>query len=235
MIPMYLSIFIFGLIIGNFATTLLYRLPRNIIPYGFSDNDTLPPFCSRCKHVLLFYEYLPVLNWISTRGNCNYCHEKISPSYFFLEVSSGIFAILCAYIYSENIDIFFLKFCLCVTVFLSIAIYRENRSVLRVLTIALVVESAFFRTLQDQSILSWIGMISLASIFSMFLFKMKGNKELIEEVIHVILPTSILIEGYCLFVVTIILALIYFLRKNLYPEISFYNTSILVVLGFSFL
>ena len=78
-------------------------------------------------------------------------------------------------------------------------------------------------------------MISLASIFSMFLFKMKGNKELIEEVIHVILPTSILIEGYCLFVVTIILALIYFLRKNLYPEISFYNTSILVVLGFSFL
>lgn len=235
MMLIYSVIFIFGLLIGNFATTLLYRLPRDIIPYGFSGQGMKPPFCSKCKHALRFYEYLPVLSWISTRGSCNYCHEKVSNSYFYLEVACGAFAILCAYLYSHNIDIFFLKFCFCVTASLSIAIYTEHKTVSRVLTIALITETAFFRTLQDQSIISWVVAFFFAAIFSMLLFQMQGNRDLREEFIHAILPTSILVEEYYLFFIIAIFALLYFLRKTLYTELSFYNFCIITVLAFSFL
>ena len=176
-----------------------------------------PPFCSKCKHALRFYEYLPVLSWVSTRGICNYCHEKVSNSYFYLEVACGVFAILCAFLYSQNIDIFFLKFCFCVTASLSIAIYAEHNKVSRVLTIALIAEAAFFRTLQDQSIISWVVAIFLCELyFRCFYFKCKITEQLREETIHIILPTSILIDGYYLFFILMIFALLYFLRKNLY-------------------
>lgn len=150
MVFTYLTIFVFGLLIGNFATTLLYRLPRNIIPYGFSCYGMKPPFCPKCKHALRFYEYLPVLNWVNTKGSCNYCNEKISSSYFYLEVICGVFAVLCAYLYSQSIDVFFLKFCFYVTSSLSIAIYFEHRAVSLILTVALIAEAAFLRTLQPE-------------------------------------------------------------------------------------
>jgi len=235
MIFSYFFISIFGLLIGNFATTLLYRLPRNIIPYGFNGHSMKPPFCSICKHALRFYEYLPVLSWVTTGGSCNYCHKQFSRSYFYLEVACGVFAILCAHLYGQNIDIFFLKFCFCVTASLSFAIYFEHRDVSRILTIALIAEAAFLRTLQDQSILSWIIILSFAAIFSMFLFQIKDDKKLREEFIHVILPTSIIIEGYYLWYVSIIFALIYFLKRSIYSSLNFYNTSLIIVLVFSFL
>ena len=229
-----LAIFIFGLLIGNFSTTLLYRLPRNIIPYGFS-YDMKPPFCSKCKHALRFYEYLPVLNWISTRGSCNYCSEKISYSYLCLETVCEIFAVSCAYLYGQNIDLFFLKFCFCVTASLSAIIYFEHRTILRILTIALTAEAALLRTLQDQSILSWVVVFSFAAIFSMLLLKAQHRRELREEVVHVILPASILIQGYYLLFIAAIIALLYFLRKKLYPSMSFYTYCIIAVIAFNFL
>lgn len=233
MVFTYLAIFIFGLIIGNFSTTLLYRLPRNIIPYGFS-YDMKPPFCSTCKHLLRFYEYLPILNWISTRGSCNYCKDKISYSYLCLEAVCGVFAVLCAYLYSQNIDLFFLKFCFYITASLSIAIYFEHKRILHILTIALIAEAALIRTLQDQSILSWLVVFSFAAIFSMLLLKAQGKREVREEIVHVILPASILIESYYLLFIAAIIPLLYFLRKKLYPGMSFYTYCMMTVIAFSF-
>ena len=83
--------FLFGLILGNFATSLLYRLPRDL-PLNGSANNGKPPHCSECGHHLRFYEYLPLLNWLFTRGTCNYCSQKIDLSYSALELSTAIFA-----------------------------------------------------------------------------------------------------------------------------------------------
>ena len=230
MILIYFSAFIFGLLLGNFTTTLLYRLPRNIIPYGFNKSDTKPPFCSDCKHPLLFYEYLPVLSWISTRGSCNYCDGKISLSYFYLEVACGFFAVLCVYLYSHNIEIFFLKFCLCATVALAFAIRAEHNIMSKFLIIALIAEGAFFRTLQDQSILPWLVMFCCAAIFSMALLQSKMDDKLIQEVIYIILPVSVWLEGYKLALMVAIVLLLYFLRKGLYLKLDFYNTCIAIFL-----
>ncbi|NDE19110.1 MAG: prepilin peptidase, partial [Alphaproteobacteria bacterium] len=92
LIVSYISLFLFGVLIGNFTTTLFYRLPRNIMISGFNQKLTRPPFCSNCNHVLVFYEYLPILSWFSTRGKCNYCHAPINKSYIMLEILIGIIA-----------------------------------------------------------------------------------------------------------------------------------------------
>ena len=81
----YPVVFIFGLLMSNFETTLLRRLLRDIIPYGLSRKVLKAQFYS--KHTLRFYEYLPVLSWVSTRGSCNCCHEKVPNSYFYLKVA----------------------------------------------------------------------------------------------------------------------------------------------------
>jgi hypothetical protein len=97
------------------------------------------------------------------------------------------------------------------------------------------VEAALLRTLQDQSILSWVVVFSFAAIFSMLLLKAQNRRELREEVVHVILPASILIQGYYLLFIAAIIALLYFLRKKLYPSMSFYTYCVIAVIAFNFL
>ncbi len=51
------------------------------------EKQGIKPHCSSCGHELKYYEYFPVLSWISTKFKCNYCGVKIDLTYTFLEVS----------------------------------------------------------------------------------------------------------------------------------------------------
>jgi prepilin signal peptidase PulO-like enzyme (type II secretory pathway) len=230
MILLYFATFIFGLLIGNFATTLLYRLPRDIIPYGFSDSDTQPPFCSKCKHLLRFYEYLPVLSWVSTKGSCNYCGDKISISYFYLEIICAFFSVLCLYLYSQNIDIFVLMFCFCVTASLAFAIKAEHDDISKALTIALIAEAIIFRTLQDQSLIPWLWALCCSAIVLMYILKTKFDNASLHELIHVILPSSVWLEGYELIYMLALIILVYWFKRGKYSDLNLYNICLTVLL-----
>jgi leader peptidase (prepilin peptidase)/N-methyltransferase len=86
-----LAIF-YGAIVGNFATTAYYRIPKNI-PINGQRDVGVKPHCSVCDHNLKFYEYLPILSWIFCRHGCNYCGASIDRTYTMLEVA-GIFIAL---------------------------------------------------------------------------------------------------------------------------------------------
>jgi leader peptidase (prepilin peptidase) / N-methyltransferase len=230
MILLYLSTLVFGLLIGNFATTLLFRLPRGIIPYGFSDSDTQPPFCSKCKHLLRFYEYLPVLSWISTKGSCNYCGDKISISYFYLEIICGFFSILCLYLYGHYIDKFILLFFFCVTASLAFAIKAEHFEVTRILTVVLIAEAIIFRTLQDRSLVPWLFAFCCAAIVSMFILKTKFDNLSRQEVIHIILPASVWLDDYKLIYMLAIVALVHWFKANKYSDLNLYNICLTALL-----
>lgn len=79
----------FGLLLGNYATSLLFRLPRGIDLSGLTQ-DHKPPFCSSCRHLLKYREALPVLSWMFTRFRCNYCGIKVTPHYFYLEFFTAL-------------------------------------------------------------------------------------------------------------------------------------------------
>jgi prepilin signal peptidase PulO-like enzyme (type II secretory pathway) len=48
--------------------------------------------CTSCGHTLAWYDLLPVVSWLSVRGKCRYCSNKISWQYPIVELATaGLF------------------------------------------------------------------------------------------------------------------------------------------------
>jgi prepilin signal peptidase PulO-like enzyme (type II secretory pathway) len=84
----YILIFTFGLIIGSFLNVVIYRLENGekII------NDRSK--CLHCKHILEWYDLIPIFSFIFLKGKCRYCKRSISIQYPLVEIATGILFIL---------------------------------------------------------------------------------------------------------------------------------------------
>jgi leader peptidase (prepilin peptidase)/N-methyltransferase len=82
----YFIVTLFGLIIGSFTNTIIYRIPRNL-------SIILPKsFCPHCAHQILFYDLIPIISFIKLHGKCRYCKKKIGFQYLVVEaLMTGIF------------------------------------------------------------------------------------------------------------------------------------------------
>jgi leader peptidase (prepilin peptidase)/N-methyltransferase len=81
---MVLLLLIIGLFIGSFLGVLVDRLPRNeTILRGRSH-------CDFCKKELKWYDLVPVISFISTKGRCRYCKRSLPLFYPIIEISTGI-------------------------------------------------------------------------------------------------------------------------------------------------
>jgi prepilin signal peptidase PulO-like enzyme (type II secretory pathway) len=89
-----LAALFFGLMLGNYGTTVYYRLPRGIKINGHAELGGKAPHASCCQTPLKFYEYLPVLSWFSTFGKCSYCAAKVDINYYIIEIGSTICSIV---------------------------------------------------------------------------------------------------------------------------------------------
>lgn len=227
----YLIVFIFGVFIGNFATPVFYRLPRGIIIYGFNKEFTKPPFCSTCFHPLKFYEYLPILSWISTLGRCNYCKVHISYSYILLELSVGFAAVLCLYLFKDNLDFYFIMFCLLISGLLGIFIAYEHPIIPNTITLSLITEGIVYRTLVEKTILSWLLSLCIASLLSLWLLKKKEflNPEK-QSLIHVILPGGAWFTNEVLLLYGIVVLLSFMVKKFVWQKLSIYGINISVLI-----
>lgn len=100
-IIIYVLLFIMGAYFGSFYTLAIYRIPLGLnITHEHS-------FCPRCKHKLGILDLLPVFSYIFLKSKCRYCKEKIKPSYFIIEILSGVTFLL--YAISLNINIYNLE------------------------------------------------------------------------------------------------------------------------------
>lgn len=91
---------LFGVIIGSFLNALIYRLPRDI-------NIAFPrSSCPNCKHLISWYENIPIISYIYLQGKCSECKTKISPLYPAVEFLTGLFAFLIAPRSIEPNDLF---------------------------------------------------------------------------------------------------------------------------------
>jgi leader peptidase (prepilin peptidase) / N-methyltransferase len=77
-------VFIFGLIIGSFLNVLIYRIPLKL------DFVKGRSFCPSCHHELGAFDLFPVFSYVFLKGQCRYCHEKISLRYPLIELLTGI-------------------------------------------------------------------------------------------------------------------------------------------------
>ncbi len=97
-ILMYWYLFIFGLFIGSFLNVLADRLSRDETINGRSK-------CESCKHVLNWYDLLPIISYTLLRGKCRYCRASISLEYPGSEILTGVIFVLTYYLSSTYYEL----------------------------------------------------------------------------------------------------------------------------------
>ncbi len=87
-ILIYVFVFVFGTIIGSFLNVVIFRLKdKKDFIHGRSK-------CRQCKHILKWYENIPLLSFIFLQGKCLKCKSKISWQYPLVELVTGILFLL---------------------------------------------------------------------------------------------------------------------------------------------
>jgi leader peptidase (prepilin peptidase) / N-methyltransferase len=84
----YILIFIIGLCFGSFLNVLISRLDRE------EGMVTGRSHCPRCKHILAWYDLVPLLSFLYIRGKCRYCKSKISWQYPLVESITAILLVV---------------------------------------------------------------------------------------------------------------------------------------------
>ena len=74
---------ILGLCYGSFLNVLIYRLPNNL--------SIISPrsFCPNCKVLIPFYRNIPIISFLTQKGKCFNCYNKISMHYPAIEALTG--------------------------------------------------------------------------------------------------------------------------------------------------
>ena len=93
----YIIIFIMGITFGSFYTLAVYRIPNK------QDITHTHSYCPNCNHKLNFLDLIPIFSYIFLGGKCRYCKQKIRPRYLILEIISGLFFVMIAYLMELNI------------------------------------------------------------------------------------------------------------------------------------
>ena len=76
--------FILGSVFGSFFGVVGSRLPKK--------ESIMKPgsHCTYCKHVLKWYELIPIFSYLIQKGKCRKCGKKLSVFYPFVELSCGL-------------------------------------------------------------------------------------------------------------------------------------------------
>ncbi|MEK7650641.1 MAG: prepilin peptidase [Patescibacteria group bacterium] len=84
MFPVYLFIFLLGLIVGSFLNVVIYRYNTGrSVSTGRSQ-------CFACSHTLSWYELVPVFSFLAQGGRCRACQSAISWQYPAVELANGV-------------------------------------------------------------------------------------------------------------------------------------------------
>ncbi len=74
-----------GACVGSFLNVVAYRIPEGI-------SLVLPrSACPKCKHLLAWFDNVPVLGWFLLKGKCRHCQAPISKRYPTVEAITALF------------------------------------------------------------------------------------------------------------------------------------------------
>jgi leader peptidase (prepilin peptidase) / N-methyltransferase len=82
--------FLVGLLLGSLIDCLANRSLTKKSFWGRS-------YCDSCKKQLKWYDLFPIISYLVLKGQCRYCHKKISAEVLVVEVLSGIVTALIFY------------------------------------------------------------------------------------------------------------------------------------------
>lgn len=101
----YSSIAVLGLCLGSFLNVVIYRLPKQLhnawqhearaillLPKLSHNHFNLcvpRSHCPHCRHPLVWRDNIPVISYLSLKGRCRYCMQKIAWHYPIIELLSA--------------------------------------------------------------------------------------------------------------------------------------------------
>jgi len=89
-----------SLFIGSFLNVVALRIPNK-------ESIVFPPsHCPTCKHRLSALDLIPILSYLSLRGKCRYCGERISSIYPFGEFLTLVIFLLIPYFFGFSKELY---------------------------------------------------------------------------------------------------------------------------------
>jgi len=210
--------FFLGLALASFLNALMYRIDKE---YKYPDIFVKPSHCEKCNRELKWFDLVPVLSYIFTKGKCSKCGTKINIYYPISELFLGISLALLFYTTAPwfAYPILILLFTLSYFDFHYMEIHRIPTISFAVLGVVYLIISSL---LNNQVILNaFLSGAILIGLLLILLLVMYGYKNLM--------------EGFGTGDFIILLALSAFLSTKefwLMFWISIYSTLLVILIGF---
>lgn len=102
------GLLLLGLMAGSFINALVWRLHENSKnPKSKNRNLSIVngrSMCIHCRHVLAWYDLIPIISWVALRGRCRYCHRTISRQYPLVEFITASLFVLSYVFWPESLS-----------------------------------------------------------------------------------------------------------------------------------
>ncbi len=93
---------VLGLVLGSFVNVLIHRLPRMVMA-EHANNRNAPRYdlswpashCPHCQTPLKTWHNIPILSYLGLKGQCAFCHHRISLQYPLVELTVGLLWLIC--------------------------------------------------------------------------------------------------------------------------------------------
>lgn len=161
-------LFMLGISVGNFATSLVFRLPRGLKIAHDS------PYCECEKQIYLKnIDMMPVFSWIFAKGRCRYCSVvKVPAIYTVIELLCGISFVANWIMHGvgEKLIIVLILNVLLITI---ASIYFSHHKYFVSLFVGLIGAAGTYRTLLDGTIFGAIYGAYWAMMFGLVIWQIE--------------------------------------------------------------
>ena len=169
LLPIYIFIFILGLVVGSFLNVCILRIPAG------ESIVTNSSHCMSCGKKLRWYELIPVFSWLALRGKCSKCHAPISKQYPLVELANGILWLLVTFQCGFHTDT--ILGCLLVSVLLVASVIDARTRELPLATTMFVAGLGVIRIILNPSMLKTgiLGMLVVGGFLLLLLILSGGS------------------------------------------------------------
>lgn len=158
---------VLGLSIGNYATSIVYRLPRGLK----IAND--PPYCECERRMYLeVRDNFPFFSWLMSRGKCRWCDIRIPALYAMVELGCGVLFVTALWRFGVG-DALVIVLALGVFLITQCALYYEQKRLYTIMVLVVAGLGAMYRILQDDTVFDFIRAGFLAMFIAVLLWRVR--------------------------------------------------------------
>lgn len=164
-----------GLMLGNFSTSPIYRLPRRESLF------LKDPYCGDCNAKLKPIDLIPVFSWLMTRGKCRYCGAQVPGLYAGIEASVGLLFVFCFLKAGFTENFLLASFGMTTLLMIAVMLYIDNFFSGKTAIAALFL-GTLYRTLHEGTMYNALGGAFAGLLVGALAWRYSG-KELIRDIV----------------------------------------------------